>query len=183
MTGRLLTSFVLALFCAISAFADTLIVAGHTQQLPASLITVGDEILAPVTPSLRLIGITVVRDGSDITVTATGKTPIALSLDSTTASVGTRKIILRASPRDIDGTLYLPIRGLAPWLGIEARYSTEMDTLALHPLLSVTYEGVEEGVAIRVRSVAAIQYTSGQVTNPPRFFFDFKNAALGLAEQ
>ncbi|HEY3416080.1 MAG TPA: N-acetylmuramoyl-L-alanine amidase, partial [Armatimonadota bacterium] len=90
---------------------------------------------------------------------------------------------LSAAPRLIDGDLYLPVRSLAPWVNAEARYDAAKKALSLQPLLTVSYVTRSTDVALLVRCSAPLQYTSGRMSNPPRFYMDFKNAALGLAEQ
>lgn len=183
MTWRLLICSLLAAICTLLAAADTLVVAGRPQPLAVPLIIEGDEVLCPLTPALRLLGVSATHDGASITLTTAQKTVIALKNGSTTAQIGERTLRMPVAPREVDGTPYLPMRALASWLPAEARFDAATRRLELQPLLSITYEGTEAGTNILVRSGARLQYTSGKLSDPPRVFFDFKNAALGFTEQ
>lgn len=167
--------------------ADTLVVAGRVQTLPAPLITEGNDVLAPVVPALRLLGARAAVNGKSVSIqapTASGtRKEVLLTVGSREATNDGRRFTLPVAPRDVDGDIYLPVRALAPAIGAEARFDAATRTLTLHPLLTVTYEAHDDGVAVLVRSAAPLQYTSGQLDNPTRFYLDFKNAGLGMADQ
>lgn len=184
MFWRFLICSAASLVVSLCVLADTLVVAGYTQQLNAPLIAEGDEVLAPLAPSLRLLGARASRQGAAITITTPGDNTVKLKLDSTAADVNGRHVTLAVAPREVDGDLYLPARGLAPLLNATMRYALDTHTLTLAPALSVTtMEPREDGYAIQVRSVAPLQYTSNQLSDPPRAVFDFKGAAFTGATQ
>jgi N-acetylmuramoyl-L-alanine amidase len=186
--SRLLICWLIGLCCILGVTADTLVVAGRSQELPAPLITEGSEVLAPVVPALRLLGARASVKGNTVTIAAPipgseDRREVQLTLGSRDALAGGRKLTLPAAPRDVDGEIYLPVRALAPTLNADARYDAATRTLILHPLLSVTYEMRDDTCAILVHSAAPLQYSSGQLDAPPRTFYDFKHVALGMADQ
>ncbi|MHB9133239.1 MAG: N-acetylmuramoyl-L-alanine amidase [Armatimonadota bacterium] len=183
MSRRMLLLSLVLLLCPILALADTLVVAGHKQELTSPFIMEGEEVLAPVVPSLRFLGARVATTASTITITTSSNKTLQLTLGATHVQYDGRKQAVPAAPRQVDGDYYLPVRALAGWLGAECRFDAASRTLTVTPLVTVTYDVVGNGVAIQVRSAAQLQYTSGRLTSPARFFFDFKNAALGLLEQ
>ncbi len=187
MLSRLLICWLIGLCSILFATADTLVVAGRAQTLAAPLITEGNDVLAPVVPALRLLGARATVKGNSITIAAA--TPggahkeVLLTIGSREATNDGRRMTLSVAPRDVDGSLYLPVRALAPAIGAEARFDIATRTLTLLPLLTVTYETRAEAVAVLVRSAAPLQYTSGQLDNPVRYYLDFKAAGLGMADQ
>jgi len=159
------------------------VVAGRVQQLSSPLIVEGGEVLAPVAPALRLLGMTVKQNNGVITLTAPDARTLKLKENSTVAEADGRKFAVGAAPRQVDDELYLPVVTLAPYLDAFARYRSDENTLTLLPLLHITCtERADGSVVVQARSVASIQYTSGWLKNPPRAYFDFKNAALGNDE-
>ncbi len=176
-------SLLLVIGC-LGAWADTLVVAGRTQRLPAPLIIEGDEVLAPLTPALRLLGARAAQHGANLTITAADDRVITLTPGSAVAQAMGGKVNLTAAPRDVDGTLYLPARALAPWLNAEARYDDATRALSLNPLLSVTCgRGADGATQVQVHCAAPLQYRSGTLDDPPRVYYDFQQVALGMAEQ
>ncbi|MHB9026142.1 MAG: N-acetylmuramoyl-L-alanine amidase [Armatimonadota bacterium] len=183
MKLRVVICSLLVLLAVMALWADTLVVAGHERQLAAPLLIEGDEVLAPVVSSLHLLGAGVtVADGAVAITMPTGKV-LRLTAGSPQGQIDTRKIKLSAAPRLVDGELYLPVRSLAPWVNAEARYDAAKKILTLQPLLTVSYITRTTDVAVLVRCSAPLQFTSGRMYNPPRFYLDFKNVSLGLAEQ
>ncbi|HOF87017.1 MAG TPA: N-acetylmuramoyl-L-alanine amidase, partial [Armatimonadota bacterium] len=187
MGSRLLICWLIGLCCILGATADTLVVAGRAQTLAAPLITEGTEVLAPVAPSLRLLGAHVAVNGNTVTIQAPtaagGRRDVRLTLGAREATNDGRRFTLPVAPRAVDDELYLPARALAPILNAEARYDAETRTLTLSPLVTVAYETREGGVAVLVRCAAPLQYTSGQLQDPDRCYLDFKHTGLGMAEQ
>lgn len=183
MFRRILICCLLALLYPLLAQADTLVVSGRTQTLAAPFVIEGDEILAPLLPSLRLLGASATVNGATITLTMSGDQTLKLTLDAKTAESAGQKIPLLAAPREIDGKLYLPARGVANWLNAEARFDANTRTLTLAPLLLVTYATRTDGLVILVRSAAPLQYTSGRMSDPARTYYDFKHVSLGMLEQ
>lgn len=187
MFSRLLICWFIGLCCILGVTADTLVVAGRAQTLPAPLITEGNEVLAPVMSSLRLLGVRATVKGNNVTLsapTAAGaRREVQLTLGSRDATNDGRRLNLPVAPRDVNGDIYLPVRALAPAIGAEARFDAATRTLTLHPLITVTYETRDAGMAVLVHSPAPLQYTSGQLDNPTRYYLDFKNAGLGIADQ
>ncbi|OPZ88094.1 MAG: N-acetylmuramoyl-L-alanine amidase LytC precursor [bacterium ADurb.Bin429] len=187
MSSRLLICWLIGLCCIVGATADTLVVAGRAQTLVAPLITEGNDILAPVAPSLRLLGARATTNGNTITIQAPtaagGRREVRLTAGAREATNDGRRFTLPVAPREVDGNLYLPTRALAPILNAEARYDAETRTLTLSPLVTVAYEAREDGVAVLVRCAAPLQYTSGQLQDPDRCYLDFKHTGLGMAEQ
>jgi N-acetylmuramoyl-L-alanine amidase len=164
------------------ALADTLIVAGHTQLLTAPLIAEKNDVLAPVLPTLRLLGARAACKGAALTI-MTPTATLRLAQDSLNVAVDNRKVKWMVAPRLIDGDLYLPVLALAPLLHAQAHFDPTTRTLAIHPILTVSTETRGDGQAILVRCAAPLQFTSGNMDNPPRAYFDFKDVALGMAEQ
>lgn len=163
--------------------ADSLVVAGHIQPLATPLIMEGDEILAPLVPSLRLLGVKAVQQGATVTLTSPGGTTLQLTVDATTALVDGKRITIPVAPRDVAGLRYLPVRALAPYLGAAVRFQGEIGTLALSPYLTVSgQQRPDGGITVLARSTASVQYTSRTLSDPPRAYIDFKNVALGNAE-
>jgi N-acetylmuramoyl-L-alanine amidase len=163
--------------------ADTLVVAGRPHTLEAPFIVEGDDVLAPLTPALRYLGVQSTADGNKLTLETATQQSIALTLNSPNATINGKRTKLPVAPRQVDGLVYLPLRALARWMNAEAQYDADARVLALHPLVSITYEARDDGLAVLVRSSAPLQYTSGRAADPPRYFIDFKHAALGLLEQ
>jgi len=161
-----------------------LVVAGRTLALATPLVLDGDEVLAPLAPTLRLLGAKADIKDNSVTITAHDDRCIALTVGSTIAQALGGKINLPTAPRQIDGTLYLPARALAPWLDAEARYDEQSRSLSLYPLLNISYAKEPDGATtVHVRSGAPLQYRSGDISDPPRLFFDFQQVSLGMAEQ
>jgi N-acetylmuramoyl-L-alanine amidase len=176
-------SFIIVVGC-LGAWADTLVVAGRSQRLSAPLIVDGDDVLAPLTPALRLLGARAAVRGTTATITASDDRTITVTAGSAVAQATGGKVNLAAAPRDVGGTLYLPARALAPWLNAEARYDEAARTLTLNPLVTVaTSRGDDGRLQVQVHSAAPLQYRSGTVNDPPRVYYDFQQAALGMAEQ
>ena len=182
MSGRYLILALLLLFIPLYALADTLVVADHAQALAAPLIRHGDEILAPLTPSLPLLGATIAVDGNAITLTSSEHHTLKLKIGSLTAVTDDSIFTLDAAPRLVDGDLYLPVHGLANWLEANVRFQPDAGVLTLTPLLTVTSEPRDGGLAMLVHCRAPLQYTSGHVADPPRAYFDFKHVAVGKPE-
>lgn len=183
MTWRILICIVLGLLCPIITLADTLVVAGHAQELSSPLVVEGDEVLAPVLPALRLLGIHYVRTGSTLTLTSASDQTLQLTLGSKTVRADTRKVTLSAAPREVNGEAYLPMRALAPWFDAEARFDPLLHVLSLYPLVTATTTTPPADTAVLIRCAAPLQYVSGRLTDPPRHYFDFKHVALGVQEQ
>ncbi|HOS43684.1 MAG TPA: copper amine oxidase N-terminal domain-containing protein, partial [Armatimonadota bacterium] len=141
MGSRLLICWLIGLCCILGATADTLVVAGRAQTLAAPLITEGTEVLAPVAPSLRLLGAHVAVNGNTVTIQAPtaagGRRDVRLTLGAREATNDGRRFTLPVAPRAVDDELYLPARALAPILNAEARYDAETRTLTLSPLVTV----------------------------------------------
>jgi len=180
---RLLICCLCGLLLSCVAFTDTLIVAGHTQTLPDPLIVDGNEVLAPLTPTLYLLGATASVKDKAITINTSDARTLTMNLNSTKAESAGHEFTLSAAPRLVGDTLYLPSRVVATWLNAEAEYDASSTTLLIAPLLKVTYEKRDDGQAILVRSVAPVQFTSGRTGTPARTYLDFRNSSLGAPEQ
>jgi N-acetylmuramoyl-L-alanine amidase len=182
-SGQILRRFLLCLTLGwaglLAVQADTLVVAGLSSDLTPPMLIEDADVLAPIAPALRLLGAPTTISESAIAITPTGAPPVKLTIGSTAAWVGTRKVTLALSPRRVNGDVYLPVRALAPFLNADMRVDPTARTLTLTPHLTVEGAPQGEGAAIRVRSTAPIQYQSGTLTNPPRLFFDFRHAAVG----
>ncbi len=116
MFWRLLICCLTGILCPLFAFADTLIVAGHTQTLTAPLVVDGNEVLAPLAPALELLGAHSTMTNSTISITSSDGRTLTMTVDAPMADCAGQQIPLTVAPRDVDGVLYLPARALASWL-------------------------------------------------------------------
>lgn len=178
MLWRLLVCILLGLMFPLLALADSLVVAGRAQQLASPVIVDGTEVLAPVLPALRLLGVVSHRQGSIIILTAADHT-LKLKLDSASAEQDGHKLALGAAPREQDGDLYVPVYALGSFIDAYIHYQQETGTLTIAPLLNVSCSIKDDGnVEILARSRMPLQYTSGWLKDPARAYFDFKNTVV-----
>lgn len=180
---RLLICCLLGLLCSLAIFADTLLVAGRAQPLPAPLVVAGNEVLAPLAPALEVLGAQATLTNTTISIRSCDGRVLTMTVDSTSAECAGQQLPLAMAPREVAGTLYLPAHALAAWLYADAHYDDAGKILSIYPLLQVTTELHGDDAAILVRSAAPLQYTSGRLSDPPRLFYDFKSVVLGAAAQ
>ena len=163
--------------------ADSLVIAGQPQPLPAPLIVDKQEVLAPLTAGLHLLGASCAVRGKTIILLAADGTRITLSLGRSFAQVGAKRLPLPAAPRLIIGVLYLPATSLAPLLGAEEQFSARDRALTLRPFLQVSSQTRQQQVAVLVRCAAPLHYTRQTLASPTRLCFDFDNVAFPLKAQ
>lgn len=178
MRRQFLICSCLALLLSLAAMADTLAVAGHSQQLIQPLVVAGDEVLAPLVPSLRLLGATVAVQDRSLDIAVPGHPSLHLTAGAAACTVDGRKIALPVAPRLHGSDWLLPAKALAPLLGAQASFDAATRTLTLLPLLDAGWELRPEGLAVLVRSAAPLQFTSGEERGGICLTYDFKATAV-----
>ena len=183
MNRRLLICSTLALLFMLVSAADSLIVAGHSQQLLRPLIVEKGEVLAPVVSTLHLLGATIAFTGSTLSITLPNHPTFKVAAGSSSVTCNGRKTPLPVAPREVEHELYLPVKALAPLLEADVRFDAGSRTLAVSPLLTVSYELRPEGLAVIVSSLAPVQFTSTGTDDPPHLLFDFRGFATKTEQQ
>jgi N-acetylmuramoyl-L-alanine amidase len=159
--------------------ADSLVIGSQTAPSSAPFLVVGDEILAPLLPELPRLGAQFDRERDKVTITTAQGRKITLMLGAAAATVDGVTTSLPAAPRERDGHIFLPARGLAGLLRLNCQWDPASRTLSLHPrVTAVTWTGLPDRVRISVEGTAPLEYASGELPHPVRRYFDFSGFEL-----
>lgn len=161
--------------------------AGVTTPSPLPIVTDKQEIFAPVTNSLFMIGTPAAIDDDNIVLTTPNGTLI-MKIDSTEATLNEKPVTLTAAAKLINDTPFLPMRAISPYLNISVTFDPGARSLAVSPIVTLGYEPLGNGTAIIIKSFAPISYSSGYIKGSgeyatPRYYYDLKGVSLGYIEQ
>jgi len=167
------------LACARIGWGDTLVVAGRKADLTAGLVVVGDEVYAPLLPTLRHLGarFELTADATRITTAAHREIVISRSRPEATLDGALRP--LPGAPFMQGRALLLPSRAVGSLLGCAVRWDEGSRTLFMHPWIRrFSLEALPDGYRLSVGAEAPFRYQVGKADGPPRLFIDVLNADL-----
>ena len=161
------------------AQGDSLFIAGQQSPLPAPLIIEKGEILAPLIAGLSGLGCKVERDADAVTITSARGKVATLRVGESKAKADGQEQDLAAPPRQVAGTVFLPVRFLARALGLSVRWDEQSRRLAIHGTVTeVTHASLADRQRVTISATTPITYTMGRLTEPERIYVDLTNIDL-----
>ncbi|UCC69471.1 MAG: N-acetylmuramoyl-L-alanine amidase [Armatimonadota bacterium] len=160
-------------------WADTMVVAGHRVESPAEFVVAGDDVFAPLLPSLRHLGAWYEFTPDAIMITTRNERQIVISRRR---GEGTRDGVVRelAGPPQGEGErTLLPARGVGALLGCGVRWDEETRTLFFYPWVrKFSLQTLRDRYRLTIGAEGPITYQTGELRNPRRLFVDLLNADL-----
>ena len=179
LATRLAVGLMLLSLSVSAAQADTLVVSGRRSQSPLPFTVVGEEVYAPLLPTLDALNATHQLTPDQISITTANGRQILIDRRRPQASRDGMLRDLPGPPIAQRGALLLPARAVGSLLGCAVRWDEASRTLYLHPWIRrFSLEVLSDRYRLTVVADAPITYRTGQLADPPRFFMDLLNTDL-----
>jgi N-acetylmuramoyl-L-alanine amidase len=162
-----------------AAQADTLVVSGRRSQSPLPFTVVGEEVYAPLLPTLDALNATHQLTPDQISITTANGRQILIDRRRPQASRDGMVRELPGTPMAQRGAILLPARAVGSLLGCAVRWDQASRTLYLHPWIRrFNLEVLSDRYRLTVVADAPITYRTGELSDPPRFYADLLNMDL-----